>query len=63
MNYTEYNAGRQAYEVHNPSFSDLNLESQIEHGINDWCAEGKSGHQYFGRSKEQAEFIRFQYKD
>ena len=30
----------QAYEVRNPSFSDMNLEQQIDAGINDWCAEG-----------------------
>jgi hypothetical protein len=54
---------RQAYEVCSPSFSDLNIERQIEYGINDWCAEGKSGHQYFGQTKEQAEAIRAQYQD
>lgn len=51
----------QAYEVCNPSFNDMNLDQQIEAGINDWCAEGRSGHQYFGTSKEQAEAIRAQY--
>jgi hypothetical protein len=51
----------QAYEVRNPSFSDMNLEQQIEAGINDWCAEGASGHQYFGQSKAEAEAIRAQY--
>jgi hypothetical protein len=44
-----------AYEVHNPSFNDLTLEQQIEYGICDWCAEGKNGHPYFGRTKEDAE--------
>lgn len=48
----------QAYEVHNPSFNDMTLREQIEHGINDWAAEGKSGHLYFGRTKEEAEAIR-----
>ncbi len=47
-----------AYEIRNPSFADLNLEKQIEYGINDWCAEGSSGHPYFGRSKAEAEAIR-----
>ena len=47
-----------SYEVRNPSFSDMNLERQIEHGINDWCAEGVSGHQYFGQSKAESESIR-----
>jgi hypothetical protein len=43
-----------AYEVHNPSFNDMNLEEQIEHGINDWAVEGKSGHLYFGRTASEA---------
>lgn len=50
-----------AYEIRNPSFSDLNLEQQIEHGINDWCAEGSSGHPYFGRTQAEAEAIRTAY--
>lgn len=50
-----------AYEVHNPSFSDMTLETQIEHGINDWCAEGRDGHPFFGRSKAEAEQIRSVY--
>jgi len=54
---------REAYEVLNPSFNDLNIEQQIEHGINDWCAEGKSGHPYFGRTKAEAEAIRAQFND
>lgn len=49
---------KEAYEVRNPSFADLNLEQQIEYGINDWCAEGADGHQYFGRTPEQAIAIR-----
>ena len=47
-----------AYEVHNPSFNDINLEAQIVFGINDWCAEGKDGHPFFGRTKSEAEQIR-----
>jgi hypothetical protein len=47
-----------AFEVRNPSFGDLNLAQQIEHGINDWCAEGLSGHPYFGRTAAEAEAIR-----
>jgi hypothetical protein len=50
-----------AYEVRNPSFSDMNLDQQIDAGINDWCAEGKSGHPYYGRTKAEAEAIRAQY--
>ena len=52
-----------AYEVHNPSFSDIALDQQIEYGINDWCAEGKSGHPYFGRTKAEAEAIREQFNN
>jgi len=44
-----------AYEVHNPSFNDMTLEEQIEHGINDWCVEGHSGHQYFGHTARAAQ--------
>lgn len=51
-----------AYEVRNPSFSDMTLEQQIEAGINDWLAEGASGHPYFAQSKEEAEAIRSQFK-
>ena len=49
---------KEAYEVRNPSFGDLNLEQQIEYGINDWCAEGDDGHQYFGRTPEEAITVR-----
>lgn len=51
-----------AYEVRNPSFSDMNIEQQIEAGINDWCAEGKNGHPYYGQTKAQAEAIRASYE-
>ena len=54
---------KNAYECHNPSFNDLSLDQQIEYGINDWCAEGKSGHLYYGRTREQAESIRDSYND
>lgn len=47
-----------AYEVHNPSFGDMNIEAQIEAGICDWCAEGRDGHPFFGRTKDEAEKIR-----
>ena len=46
-----------AYEIHNPSFNDMTLEQQIEAGINDWCVEGRSGHQYFGRTAAEAKQI------
>ncbi len=51
-----------AYEILNPSFSDMNIEQQIDAGINDWCAEGPCGHPYFGRSKDDAEAIRAQHE-
>lgn len=51
-----------AYEVRNPSFGDMNLEQQINAGINDWIAEGKSGHPFFGQSKAEAESIRATYE-
>ncbi len=51
-----------AYEVLNPSFSDMNIEQQIGAGINDWCADGRDGHPYFGRSKAEAEAIRAAYE-
>lgn len=54
---------KQAYEIHNPSFNDINLLDQIEYGINDWVAEGKSGHLYFGKTKEEAEAIREQFNN
>jgi hypothetical protein len=50
-----------AYEIHNPSFNDMTLEQQIEVGINDWCVEGRSGHQYFGRTAAEAEQIATSY--
>ena len=49
---------RSAYEVRNPSFSDMTLEQQIEVGINDWCAESRTGHPYYGKTKEAAEDLR-----
>jgi hypothetical protein len=51
-----------AYEVANPSFRDMTLDQQIEVGINDWCAEGRDGHPFFGRTKTEAETIRAQYE-
>lgn len=50
-----------AYEVRNPSFSDMNLETQIIERICDWCAEGPDGHPFFGRTKDEAEAIRARY--
>ena len=51
-----------AYEIHNPSFNDMTLEQQIEAGVNDWQADGRTGHPYFGTSRQQAEQIRAQYE-
>lgn len=50
------------YEVLNPSFRDMNIEQQIDAGINDWCAEGKNGHPYLGQTRADAERIRAQYE-
>lgn len=50
-----------AYETHNPSFNDMTLSQQIEHGINDWCAEGFDGHPFFGRTALEAVQIRASY--
>lgn len=50
-----------AYEICNPSFPDLDLDTQIQHGINDWLAPGPNGHPYFGQSAEEAERIRASY--
>ena len=51
-----------AYEVPNPSFSDMSLGDQIEAGVNDWCATGKTGHPYYGATQEGAEEIRSLYE-
>lgn len=51
-----------AYEILNPSFADMNIEQQIEAGINDWCAEGENGHPYYGRTQAEAEQIRAAYE-
>lgn len=32
----------------------MTLETQIEHGINDWAIEGRSGHLYFGQTANEA---------
>ena len=42
-----------AYEIHDPSFNDIPLDKQIEHGINDWAADGKRN-TYVGRTAAQA---------
>ena len=47
----------ETYETLDPSFSDLNIEKQIEYGINLWTCVGASGHEYFGRTKEEAMHI------
>lgn len=52
-----------AFEIRNPSFSDLNLEQQIEFGINDWCVERRDGHQFFGRTKAEAESVARMYAE
>jgi len=43
-----------AYEIHNPDFSDMSLDEQIAAGCCDWCVEGRSGHEFFGRTAVEA---------
>jgi len=42
------------YEVLNPSFSDMNIDQQIEAGINDWLACDSKGREFFGRTRDEA---------
>lgn len=51
-----------AYEIRNPSFSNMTLEQQIAVGVNDWEAEGRSGHLYVGETREKAEKNRSLYE-
>lgn len=44
----------EVYEVSNPSFRDMNIEQQIDAGINDWVAKDQDGCEFFGQSKDQA---------
>ncbi len=44
----------EAYEIHNPDFNDMSLNEQIAAGCCDWCVEGRSGHEYFGRTAVEA---------
>lgn len=46
-----------AYEVINPSFPDMDLDEQIDAGINDWVADGYDG-PFYGQSKGAAEKMR-----
>ena len=50
-----------AYEVRNPSVSDLSLDDQIKFGINNWCAEDDLGRPFYGRTQSEAEKIRADY--
>lgn len=50
-----------AFEVQNPSFSDMTLNQQIAAGVNDWCAERADGHPFFGETKAKAEAARAAY--
>jgi hypothetical protein len=43
-----------AYEISNPSFKDLSLDQQIQHGINDWVVEDKDGNPFYGRTAQEA---------
>lgn len=51
----------QAYEIHNPSFPDINLEDQISYGINDWEAEDHNDQKFVGETKAKAEANRAAY--
>lgn len=44
----------EVYEVVNPSFGDMNIEQQIDAGINDWLCRDAEGHEFFGQSKSAA---------
>ena len=44
----------EVYEVVNPSFGDMNIEQQIDAGINDWLCRDAEGREFFGQSKDQA---------
>ena len=45
------------YEVLNPSFNDMTLDQQIEHGINDWAIETKAGRVYFAQTSNDARLL------
>lgn len=48
------NQVREIYEVLSPSFGDLNIDQQIQFGINDWVAVDANGREFFGRTKDDA---------
>jgi tryptophanyl-tRNA synthetase len=59
MNLSKQNQQRKAgimevYEIPNTFTNDLTLDEQIALGINDWQAECKNGHVYFGKTKAEA---------
>ena len=43
-----------AHEVRNPSFSDMNIDQQIEAGVNDWVACDYDGREFYGQSSQEA---------
>ena len=45
------------YETINPPFSDMTLEQQIEHGINDWAIETRAGQVYFAQTATDARLL------
>jgi hypothetical protein len=45
------------YETINPSFNDMTLEQQIEHGINDWAIETQAGQVYFAQTATDARLL------
>jgi hypothetical protein len=44
----------EVYEICNPSFGDMNIEEQIEAGINDWVARDTQGREFFGQTRDEA---------
>ena len=45
----------EVFEVRNPSFNDMTLQSQIEAEINDWLARDTiSGFEVYGETKQKA---------
>ena len=49
------NLSEPAHEVRSPDFPDMNIEDQIEAGINDWVAIDKAGRKFFDKTREGAD--------
>lgn len=44
----------EVYEICNPSFNDMNIEQQIEAGINLWLCVGLDNREFIRESREAA---------